>query len=184
MHLPTEHFKTTAAHKIKLCFHTAPHQLKLSLSAQLSTCNTGNVQNHSLTGFPPPTEENKSSLWKPVTQRWGRFPTPRAATLFHFRWKGCSKPAQSWTSFPGTSKPVTLLSHFWISAPRSDIMHSVWFGNSSENLGHSSTLSKPRTFCGIHHYHHLSDLGEIAWFYGINKTVLLSVEMLLWMKSG
>lgn len=93
-----------------------------------------------------------------------------------------NQPGAGWVS--QVHSQVNILSHFRILAPRSDIIHSIWFGNRSENLCCSSTLTKPHTFCGIHHYYHLSDLVEITCFYGLNETVLLLVEMLLWMNSG
>lgn len=73
----------------------------------------------------------------------------------------------------------------WIYCPTSEFLHQeatlCRVLDLETGLKTSATVpsvTKPRTFCGIYHYHHLSDLVQTIYFYGLNKTVLLLVEML------
>lgn len=114
--------------------------------------------------------------------RWGRFPTHRAATLLCFRWKGCSKSARSWMSFPGTfpGEYTVPLQNFGTQKWHYSqylIWKQVWKPVPQFNLDQTSHLLWD------------TSPSSLVWFSRNNmflwsKWNLLLVEMLLWMNSG
>lgn len=144
-------YKTTA-------WQGSPHPLKtINAPCETMSCQTRTKDPNLQTDSKFPVGDGVGSL---LTEQPHCYVSGEKGAL--------NQPGAGWVS--QVHSQVDILSHFRILALRSDIIHSIWFGNRSENLCRSSTLTKPHTFCGIPHYHHLSDLVEITCFYGLNET--------------